>query len=223
MTMREMLRAEADDCEKWAKANVWMTASWGPKQMLERAAALRALADRMDHEVRWAEDIERTSQNDPRTRHAAIIVQGVLARLDAAPLAPREPEAVTAEHVNGGPLACDSKFFPGQLVTATVAPREPEVKACSHECPNNPGRQCIDFSASGQQLSGRCVFKCAIDNDRDAEPEVKACEPWCGSSLSALAGREFALRWWTEPGETEPIYCTRACRDAAAQLGGKRP
>lgn len=49
----------------------------------EEAAALRALADRIDHEMRWAQDIERASQDDPRTKHQSIIVQGALSRLDA--------------------------------------------------------------------------------------------------------------------------------------------
>ena len=48
-----------------------------------RAAALRELASRMDHEERWAKDIEASPLRDPHTKHAAIIVQGVLARLDA--------------------------------------------------------------------------------------------------------------------------------------------
>lgn len=71
MTARARLRAIADRVQGFGV------------EAGKDAAALRAIADRIDHEMRWAQDIERASQEDPRTKHQAIIVQGCLSRLDA--------------------------------------------------------------------------------------------------------------------------------------------
>jgi len=72
--MRETLRVIA----AWIELPV----APDPRAAAEFAAALRTLATRMDHEERWARDIEAASQPGDIKR-AAIIVQGVLARLDA--------------------------------------------------------------------------------------------------------------------------------------------
>jgi hypothetical protein len=84
VTTREMLRAVAAELEA--------TAALGGVETKLRAAAIRAFLARWDHEERWARDIEAASLNAPQTKHAAIVVQGVLARLDLADTPSRSGE-----------------------------------------------------------------------------------------------------------------------------------
>jgi hypothetical protein len=124
MTARADLRETAELLDIVARTNVWLTQTFGPKEARDRAAALRALADRIDHEENTAR--QQRTMRDLNLQRDAGTVLSCLARLDASPLVP--PACDWSGYVYNEVTQNGQRRCPG--CPRCVPPREPTCKTC---------------------------------------------------------------------------------------------